>query len=165
MHAAKKMAEPALLPTEPLPGAPTAFEAGRRISPGAFGPAQLGDPATCAALAATWRQHGLLLVRGLGEISAAQLAGLAAAFGDVERMDATKVCILMRRLLQAGPRGVGEYDNDTRLKRAFNTKKSIVSKQNCRGLNPGHICLDTVEFFALKASFERVCLVCSACGE
>ena len=67
-----------LLPTVPLPGAPAGFEAGRLVAPGSFGRAQLGDREACAALAATWRQCGLLLVRGLGDISASRLTGLAA---------------------------------------------------------------------------------------
>ena len=45
----------------------------------------------------------------------------------------------------------------------FNEFKTglIVSEQNCRVLNPGQFCLNTIRLFALKAGFEFVWLMSS----
>jgi hypothetical protein len=49
------------------------------------------------------------------------------------------------------------HANHTNSKPAFNTKRSIVSKQNCRG--PGQFCLDTTDLFVLEDGFGFVWLM------
>jgi hypothetical protein len=67
-----------------------------------------------------------------------------------------KACVALRL-------GLGHINRSAcaHAKPAFNTKNPIVSKQNCRDLNPGQFCLDTIEFFVLKAGFAFVWLTLS----